>query len=367
MKIVHTEASCGWGGQEIRILTEAAGLKARGHEVTLLCPPEARIFSEAPRYGISAHAIPIGRKSLSGIRAMREWLARNIPDVINTHSSTDAWLAALACKTLASPIATVRTRHISAAVPDNLATRWLYCSATDHIVSTGELLRQQLIRDNGFPADRITSVPTGIDTDRYRPVLDKAAIRYQLGLPEAALLVGIVATLRSWKGHDFLLDAFARLPAGTATLVIVGDGPRRSAIEQRIAELGIASSVVLAGNQKDVSPWLQALDMFVLPSYANEGVPQALLQAMMTGLPCITTHVGSIGEAAISDRTALVVPARNAQAIADALGTLIAQPALQRNLGAAAREHCLTRFALNGMLDAMEQVFNDVVARRRQN
>ena len=65
MKILHTEASCGWGGQEIRILTEARGLIRRGHQVELVCPSEARIFQEAPAYGVAVRALPIG-KSIRG-------------------------------------------------------------------------------------------------------------------------------------------------------------------------------------------------------------------------------------------------------------------------------------------------------------
>ena len=92
MKILHTEASCGWGGQEIRILEEARGLIERGHDVQLVCPPEARIFVEAARFGVPVTALPIARKRPGGVIALRYWLARHRPDVINTHSSTDSWL-----------------------------------------------------------------------------------------------------------------------------------------------------------------------------------------------------------------------------------------------------------------------------------
>ena len=76
LRILHTEASQGWGGQEIRILTEAAGMIARGHAVSLVCPREARIFSEAPRYGVPAKALPIGRKTLRGLKALAQSLSR---------------------------------------------------------------------------------------------------------------------------------------------------------------------------------------------------------------------------------------------------------------------------------------------------
>src|SRR5712692_4020636 len=88
MNIVHTESSLGWGGQEIRILTEAAGMRRRGHQVTLLCPPEAKIFGEANLRGIPVVALPIARKNLTGIWALYRWLTSSRVEVINTHSST---------------------------------------------------------------------------------------------------------------------------------------------------------------------------------------------------------------------------------------------------------------------------------------
>jgi len=81
-------------------------------------------------------------------------------------------------------------------------------------------------------------------------------------------------------------------------LGIVGDGPMPETLEAQVAKLGLAPRTRFAGNQADVVPWLQALDVFALPSYANEGVPQALVQAMLVGLPCITTTAGSISELA---------------------------------------------------------------------
>ncbi|MEI7613162.1 MAG: glycosyltransferase family 4 protein, partial [Betaproteobacteria bacterium] len=197
MKIVHTEASCGWGGQEIRILEEARGLISRGHDVSLLCPREARIFSEAARYSVPVTALPIGRKRLKGVFAMRRWLSEHRPDVVNTHSSTDSWLTGLACASLSKPPPIVRTRHISAPIAVNAGSKWLYGRSAQHVVTTGESLRKTLINDLGLLPERVTSIPTGIDTDRFKPG-DKATTRQVLGLDPKYRYLGIVATLRSW-------------------------------------------------------------------------------------------------------------------------------------------------------------------------
>ena len=356
LTIAHTESSCGWGGQEIRILTEAAGMIQRGHRVTLLCPPEATIFAAAKMRGVPVVSLPIGRKSMQGLRSMRRWLAANATDVINTHSSTDSWLAAVASRLIKAPPPIVRTRHISAPIPNNISTRWLYQSATRHIVTTGMRLRQQLIDDNHYRADTITSVPTGVDVNLVTRG-NKMQARDQLDLDNTSFLIGIVATLRSWKGHQYLIDAFAKLNYPSAKLVIVGDGPQYSALAAKINKSHLEARVLMVGNQSDVRPWLTALDIFALPSYANEGVPQSIIQAMLCGLPIITTPIGSILEAVEHDRSGLIVVPEDVDSLAAAMQRLIADPDLRQRLGDHAYQHAYATFGLEQMLDKMETVF----------
>jgi len=355
LAIVHTESSLGWGGQELRILSEAQGLARRGHDLTLLCPPQARIYTEAPAWGLRTVALPLARKRPAGVFALRRWLAQYRCDVLSTHSSTDSWLSAFA--TVGKTLPMVRTRHISAPVPRNVLTRWLYRRAS-RIVTAGEALKRDLVERTGVAAERIESVPTGADPQRYRPG-DRRATRAQLRLPVDATIIGIVATLRSWKGHRYLIDA---LPQG-ALLVIVGDGPQHAALESQVTTLRMQERVRFVGNQRDVVPWLQALDIFALPSYANEGVPQALLQAMLVGLPCVTTNVGSMVELARDGETALVVPAQETAALRAALERLMRDPALRARLGDAARRHCAERFSYERMLDRMEAIYRAAAGR----
>ncbi len=359
MKIVHTESSLGWGGQEIRVLSESQGMIARGHAVHVLCPAEARIHEEAGKRGVPVTPLPIGRKNLRGVRALLGWLRAHPCDVVNAHSSTDSWLGAAALLLLGRPCPLVRTRHISAPVPTNALTSWLYQTATSRIATTGESIRRQLIERNGCSPARIESVPTGIDARRFQPG-DRTVARRALGLPEDLTLVGIVATLRSWKGHRYLIDAVAGLPPSVG-LAIVGDGPQREALVAQSAVL--EGRIWMPGNQDDVLPWLHALDVFALPSYANEGVPQALVQAMMTGLACVTTDAGSIGELAGHERTALVVPKEDAAALREAIRRLAGDPELRARLGGAAREFCTARYSYESMLDRMETLYRHASGR----
>lgn len=365
MRILHTESSTGWGGQEIRILTEAQGMLRRGHEVTLLTPASAEIYPAAQKRSIPVVPIPMEKKRLGALAAVTRSLAahRREFDVINTHSSTDSWLVALACAWLREAPPIVRTRHVSTAIGKNRPTRWLYQSATRHIVTTGEALRRQLIERNGFDAARITSVRTGIDLERFRP-RGRAECRRALGLEDAPTL-GILATLRDWKGHDYLIDAWAilrpRFPEWR--LVFIGDGPRRAHLEARVAAEGHRDSIRFVGNQDDVPVWLNSLDLFALPSFGDEGVPQSIMQAMACGLAVVSTPVGAIEEAVQRGLTGLIVPQRNAPALAEALAALMDDAPRRRAMGEAGRAYAQAHFGIDAMLDGMEAVFRKAIGR----
>jgi glycosyltransferase involved in cell wall biosynthesis len=362
LSILHTESSTGWGGQEIRILTEAAGMIARGHKVVLMTPPEAEIAPAAVKRGIPTITPPIAWKNWEGLRAMRAYLKKHGHefDVINTHSSTDSWLAAAACATLSKMPPLVRTRHVSTTIHNKLTTQWLYQKATRHIVTTGEALRQQLHHDNGFTLESMTSIRTGIDLNYYRP-LEQLEMRAKLGVQNRPT-IGILATLRDWKGHDQLLDAWAALKTEFPgwQILFIGDGPRRAHLEARVDELGMRDSVYLVGNQDNVPEWLACIDLFVLPSYGEEGVPQGLMQAMACGKPAISTPIGAIGEALQDGQTGLMTPPKDVPRLTETLRHLMLDTALRQEFAAASLDYARNNFGIDIMLDRMEQVFRAV-------
>ncbi|MEO5346314.1 MAG: glycosyltransferase family 4 protein [Magnetococcus sp. YQC-9] len=365
LKILHTESSLGWGGQELRILTEALGMRRRGLDVRLLTPREATIFREAEGRGLPVEALPIARKNLFGLLVLRTRIQALRPDVIITHSSTDSWLTAIATRFMTPRPALIRLRHISAPVPVNPANRWIYGTASQLVVTTGEGIRQRLIEVNGIPADQVHSIPTGIDLTRFTPG-DSQAARQALDLPQGVPLIGIVATLRSWKGHHDLIDAFARLDHPQARLLIIGDGPREAFLKERIAALRLPPErICMTGRQENIPLWLQALDLFVLPSLANEGVPQALIQAMATGLAIVSTPIGGIPEMIESGVHGELVAAGDVSALSAAIAGLLADPGRRQRLGEAALQVARARCATEKMVDRMEAVIAEAMLRNR--
>jgi glycosyltransferase involved in cell wall biosynthesis len=367
LSILHTENSTGWGGQEIRILTEARGMLDRGHRVMLLTPASAEILPAAQRMGIPVTAIDIEKKRVGPLRNLRAWLKQHSAnyDVINTHSSTDSWLSSVACATLRNTPPIVRTRHVSTPINNHASTRWLYTKATTHIVTTGEALRHQLHRENGYALHKMTSIRTGIDLAKFHP-LDKTAMRNELKVEDRPTL-GVLATLRDWKGHRDLLDAWVLLRTRFPDwrLIFIGDGPEFERLQARIAELSLGDSVRMVGNQERVTEWLATLDILALPSYGAEGVPQGIMQGMACGLPVVSTTVGAINEAVQEDLTGHMVPPREPKAFADALASLMSDAGKRASMGEAGLDYARNNFGIDIMLDKMEAVFRQAILEKQ--
>lgn len=324
MKIVHTESSLGWGGQEIRILSESQMLASLGHDVTILCDSASTIATNQPEWApsIKCLAAKLSKKRLGDLVCLRNALSRLSPDIVICHSSTDHWLTAVARLSLRRKFPVVRTRHISALVRDSITTKWLYRSGCESVITTGSGIREALVRSNLCGSNRVFSVPTGLDASKFQR-FSRDQAREMLGLDRRVRMIGIIATLRSWKGHEDLIHAFKLLDDSSSRLIIVGDGPRRAALHALSSSLGLSSRIAFVGQQTDVAPWFAALDVYAQPSYANEGIPQAILQAMATGLPIVSCPIGGIPEAVAHYRAAKLVPVHSPEELAQAIKVAI--------------------------------------------
>jgi glycosyltransferase involved in cell wall biosynthesis len=367
LAILHTEASLGWGGQERRILVEALALRQRGHRLAFVCDPRGELYRRArlQRFAVTP-LIFGGTHNLSAWIKLRRLLVQESLDILNTHSSLDSWVGSLAWRSLRTRPLLVRTRHLSTRVKVNWPTRWLYQSP-DAIITTGQITKELLMERLGVPAQRIFSIPTGVDLTEFVPQESSREFLAQIKIPADAFVFGSVAVLRSWKGHLYLLEAFKKLLVDgvRAYLLLVGEGPYRVVIEEKIAQLGLQNWVRLAGFRDQVAPWFALMDVVVLASYANEGVPQSLLQALAMARPVVGTTVGGIPEVVIEAETGLLVPPRNPQALALALDRLRANPNYGRELGRRGRELVMARFSLEQMAAEIEAVY-DVLQSRRE-
>jgi|UniRef100_A0A7V6DPW1 glycosyltransferase involved in cell wall biosynthesis len=362
--ILHTESSLGWGGQEHRVLAEARVMPRRGHRLLIACDPRGELYRRAGREDVAVVPLQFGgRANVSAWLALRRLLLQERVDILNTHSSLDSWVAFLAWLRIGNKIKLVRTRHLSTQVRPNWPTRQLY-QAPAAIITTGRGISELLHQRLGVPRQRLHSIPTGVDLGDFFPQLPDPKLAKRLHLPPGTFVFGTISVLRSWKGHLYLLEAFKELREEglNAILLIVGEGPYRPVIEEKIKELRLTEAVRLPGHQDAVPEWLALMDAFVLASYAHEGIPQALLQALAMGKPVVSTRVGGIPEVIVPEETGLLAPPRDFQTLARAMGRLAQNESLREALGRRGPHLVASRYSLEQMADALERLYTDIMA-----
>ncbi len=356
--ILHTESSLGLGGQEMRIMAEARWLLDHGWGVLIACQPESRLLGEARKA-----ALPVVTVTMRGpldVRAgatLRRLMKDRGAALVHTHSSIDSWLATLAAKTLSLPV--VRGRHVSIAIPRRRA---LIYRLADRVITSGEAIRQ-VVSAAGVRPERIVSVPAGVDTRRFHPGVSGTAVREELGL--TGPVAGLVAMLRGSKGHRFFLEAareILRVLPGVRFL-IVGDGIGFEDVRRRVQEMGLEQAVIMTGFRSDIPEVMAALDVLVLPSIKSEATSQVIPQALAVGTPVVATATGGIPEIVRDGETGRLVPPADSRALAEAIVSLLQDPARGRRMAEAGQALVRTGYTMEQMMARTTAVYAELFGR----
>jgi glycosyltransferase involved in cell wall biosynthesis len=317
-------------------------LQAAGHRVVVGCKQGSPLIEAMRQAGLDVRSLPIsGKLNLRGPLHLAA-LAREVKAaVLHSHLSTAAWHAGFAARWVRVPA----VAHVRA-----LNHPFFFRHAT-RVIAVSQGVKEHLI-GYGMKGSRIDVVYNGIDPTRYYLPCTREEARSTLGLPSEGALVGVIAHLTPKKGHAIFLDAFARI-AGRhpdAAALFLGDGDQRAALGAQAEQLGLADRVIFAGFQRDVLPYYAAMDMVVLPSIEMEGLGRALQEGGLLRRPGIGTRLGGIPEAIRDGETGFVVPIGDAQALADRMETLLADPALRERMGNAAHDYISATFTVQAMV-----------------
>ena len=232
---------------------------------------------------------------------------------------------------------------------------------TDAFIACAPAHGQYLIAHERFPADRVHVIRNGVDVDRFKPQPPDASLRRQLGLPDGAPVACILAALRPEKNHEMFLDVAARvrreIPA--AHFVLVGDGPRRQALEKLTAKLGLIDAVHFLGTRPDVPELLSLSDVVLLTSHV-EANPVSILEALAVGKPVVATRVGSIPQSVLDREMGYLVEPGDAATMAGHVVDLFRHPQLAAALGAAGRQHVVSTSSLERMVEGYEDLLSEL-------
>ena len=371
MHILHVTKVTGIAGSENHLLTLLEGLRARGEDARFLLLVEPGNPVDAMVAAASARGIPVERAIIRGnldpaliLRLARRFRQQK-PDLVHTHLFHADLYGTLAAR-LAGVPGVVSSRHNDNAFrrrpPYRQLNHFLW-RLTDAGIGISDAITRFAIEVEGAPASKMTTVRYGLtptiqvaDRDAAR-----AALPAEIGAPEDALLLGMVCRLIEQKGIPYALQAFAQIADQfpMAHMVIAGDGVLRAELEALAGSLEIGKRVHFLGWRTDTPRVFAALDVFLMPSLW-EGFGLVLLEAMAQGVPVVGSAVSAIPEVVAEGETGLLCPPGDADCLAAALATLLADPERRAALGAAGRARLESHFNPDRMVDETLAVYERV-------
>jgi glycosyltransferase involved in cell wall biosynthesis len=356
----------GPGGAE-RLLVAAAGAHDRSaftFELVYLLPWKDHLVGELVALGVPCTCLGVrDERDLRWAARLRRHLRARAVDVVHAHSPYAAAVGRVVVRSLPrrSRPALVSTEHNPWST-FKAPTRW--ANATTARLDDAVFAVSEEVRDSMSPRQRARAevLVHGIDVEAVRSLTaQRAAVRSELGIDAATVLVGTVANYHPKKDWPNLLRA-ARLLADRQVPVhvcAVGQGPLAHDVERLHGELGLEGVVTLTGFRADAVRLMAGCDVFVLGS-RWEGLPVALMEASALGLPIVATRVGGIPEVFADGVDAVLVPPGSAHALADAVEAVARDPARRASLGAAAARRA-AEFDVARAVARIEAVYREVV------
>ncbi len=381
MRICHIITRLIVGGAQENTLLTCEGLHRRGHEVLLLSGPETgpegSLQDRAAQGGYAFELVEsLGRE----IRPLRDWrcrreLARRLrawcPDVVHTHSSKAGVLGRLAARDAGVPtiIHTIHGMSFNRTQP--ALKRKLFASLerrcarfTDRIVTVADAMVEQCLAANVGRPEQFQTVYSGMDVEAFDPNrYDREAVRRAWGFREDAVIVGTVARLFANKGYEQLIPAMAEAARRDERLrfVWIGGGAWTERLRAELDLALLSEHVVLPGlvPPSKIPELLSGVDMLVHPSQW-EGLPRAVVQALLMERPAISFDIDGAPEVVIPGETGILVPLNDVSGLADAMVELARDPERRARYGQAGRARCLRQFDARQMGEALERIYSQL-------
>ena len=378
VRVLYIVSDLSLGGSEGQLLALSRRLPRDRFEPAFVVIREPSVLAaQAEADGISVHSLGIQSPAQAGparfvlqvavgtfryLRAVR----RGRYEIVDAWLYHGYWLAAITHRLLGIPVFVSGRRSLSdfkdgwgwpARRLDALARRRSHA-----IVANSESVRRDVIRREGADPEAVVVIRNGVDVLAAPKSGERAEARRLLEQGADDFVFGCVSNLKPKKGVDHLLRAFAALPDGRRSrLVLVGDGPLREELAELAAQLGIADRVRFHGIALDVWTLLAGMDVFVHPS-ETEGLPNAVLEAAAAGLAIVATDAGGTSEVVLDGRTGLLVPIGDVEATAAAMGALRDDADRRATLGSAARSHVQVAFGMERFLAETTALYERLLA-----
>lgn len=364
-KIVHLITGLTVGGAEQMLLRTVSKLEG-DHSVWSIIP-RGKIGEELEAMGVDVRYLNL--RSIGDIRVplrLYQWLRQTQPDIIVTYLLHADILGRIIGRLTKVPmiISSIRCAH-----QDKHLLVWLSrltAPLAHAYIAVSQSVKLWTIQRLKVPADKITVIYNGVDCNGVdcNGIDSVGPTKITTHHP---LTISFIGRLDAQKGLTYFIEAIRLLTTKSVPpyqVQLVGDGIEKARLEELITRYGLAQ-VTLLGFRRDITAILGQTDIFVSPTLF-EGISNSIMEAMAAGLPVITTSIPENLELIENNQNGIVVPARNAQALADGIELLLNDEKLRQHLGAAAHATIRERFTIETTIKQLNQLFASVYVRNRR-
>ncbi len=361
LRILRTITWLPVGGIERRIAMVLPKLKERGHHVELVCLREyGALAEEIKREGINVYLIPLkSRLHPGGLKKLAHHIKEGHFDIIHSHMYRSNVPTTISAKiagfkgVLLSQVHNIDTWETRRQV---LMDR-LLSALRDGIIAVSDEVRRDVLETLKISPDKCYVIYNGVDIETFMNANAPEGLREALGVRQEDFVIVMVARLVEQKNHDIVIEALEDIVKENPRIkmLFVGEGKRRTELEEKVREKNLGPHVIFTGKRDDVQNILKIAHVSVLPSF-KEGFSNAIVEAMAAGKPVIASDVGGNPEAVIDGKTGFIVSPNDKEKLIACIKKLQDDPDLLKQMGEAAQARA-RKFSIDIMLDSTETLY----------
>ena len=345
------------GPQQVVYLINA--LRERGHDNTLVCPPDSGIDGVARMAGIRVQNLfCAGDLDLPFAYRLSQFLKDEAPDIVHCHSRRGADLLGGLAASYAD-IPAVVSRRVDNTEMRLMAT--LRYKPFRKIIAISNAIAA-VLREHDVADERIAVIRSAVDAKAFANTPDCGAFRKEFGIEEGVFAIAAAGQLIPRKGHRYLLQAVAGLVQKhpKISLVIFGDGYLNKQLQAQADSLGLGDIVQFAGFRDDLDSFIACFDLLAHPAL-TEGLGVAALKAAAAGVPVVGFDAGGLQEAVEHGKTGLLVSSEDVDKLQDAIATLIDDDQMREQMSIAGRERMQNEFSIATMADKHIALYESIL------
>jgi glycosyltransferase involved in cell wall biosynthesis len=361
IKVVHLVTSLEVGGAQHNMLLGLPRLDPERYEHILVSiMNRMQMEQQFRQLGIEVHSLGLSKKTdLAVALRLRSLLKKIRPDILHTYLIHSNVLGRIVGRLVGVPTIIGSELTIGQAGTLGKLLTKLTNPLTDAVEVNSKTGGKAVMADLGVPEHKIEVILPGLDLDAFSGTDNRTKIRSEIGVSDEQHLILFVGRLRSVKGPEYGIKAFAIAVSENPSLhlVIAGEGEQRKFLENLTTELGIEEKITFLGARKDLPDVLSAADS-ILMSSLTEGFPRVANEAMAASKPVVATRVGGIPEAIIDNVTGLLVESKDIDAMSNAIIRLSSDTELQQRLGNTARQHAEIHYSASSYVSRLDEMYS---------